>query len=103
MCSDEHIKRCEGIWMGVPVITCPGETFESRQSLRHLSVVGLVEKVARDLPHYVELIVQLANDLPRLRLLSAELRHRMASSPLCDSERLTQGLYDGVIALKSLA
>ena len=73
--------------MGVPVITCPGETFASRHSLSHLSVVGLTETVAEDFPHYVELAVQLADDLPRLRSLRSELRQRLVRSPLCDSER----------------
>ena len=34
--------------MGVPVITCPGETFASRHSLSHLSSVGMTETIARD-------------------------------------------------------
>ena len=57
---------CEALWMGVPVITCPGETFASRHSLSHLSNVGLTETIARDLDEYVELAVSLAGDLPRL-------------------------------------
>ena len=40
--------------MGVPVITCPGETFASRHSLTHLSNVGLADGfVARDKAEYV--------------------------------------------------
>ena len=81
------LTTCEALWMGVPVITCPGETFASRHSLSHLSNVGLTETIARDLEEYVELAVALAGDLPRLAALRAGLRERMAASPLCDGKR----------------
>ena len=78
--------------MGVPVITCPGETFASRHSLSHLSSVGLTETIARTLEEYVELAVSLAGDLPRLASLRAGLRQRMAASPLCDGKRFAANL-----------
>ena len=78
--------------MGVPVITCPGETFASRHSLSHLSNVGLTETIAHDLDEYVELAVSLAGDLPRLAVLRAGLRERMAASPLCDGKRFATNL-----------
>ena len=37
---------CEALWMGVPVVTCPQETFASRQTLAILSSIGLTETVA---------------------------------------------------------
>ena len=83
---------CEALWMGVPVITCPGETFASRHSLSHLSNVGLTETIARDLDEYVELAVSLAGDLPRLASLRSGLRERMAASPLCDGKRFASHL-----------
>jgi protein O-GlcNAc transferase len=83
---------CEALWMGVPVITCPLETFASRHSLSHLSNVGLTEMIARDLDEYVELAVSLAGDLPRLTALRAGLRERMAASPLCDGKRFAANL-----------
>ena len=73
--------------MGVPVVTCPRETFASRHSLSHLSNVGLTETIAGDLNEYAELAVSLAGDLPRLATLRAGLRPRMAASPLCDGKR----------------
>jgi len=78
---------CESLWMGVPVVTCPGETFAGRHSLNHLSSVGLLETIAQDLDEYVELAVSLAGDSPRLAALRAGLRDRMAASPLCDGKR----------------
>ena len=80
------------MWMGVPVITCPGETFASRHSLSHLSTVGLAETIARDFDEYVELAVTLAADLPRLAILRAGMRERMAASPLCDGKRFAANL-----------
>jgi predicted O-linked N-acetylglucosamine transferase (SPINDLY family) len=83
---------CDALWMGVPVVTCPGETFASRHSLSHLSNVGLTETIAHDLDEYVELAVTLAADPPRLAGLRAGLRQRMAASPLCDGKRFATHL-----------
>jgi predicted O-linked N-acetylglucosamine transferase (SPINDLY family) len=78
---------CESLWMGVPVLTCPGATFASRHSLTHLSNLGLTETIARDVPDYLNLAVSWAGDLPRLAALRSGLRERMAASPLCDGKR----------------
>jgi len=86
------ITTCDALWMGVPVITCPGETFASRHSLSHLASAGLTETIASTLDEYVELAVSLAGDLPRLAVLRAGLRQRMAASPLCDGERFAANL-----------
>jgi predicted O-linked N-acetylglucosamine transferase (SPINDLY family) len=83
---------CDALWMGVPVVTCPGETFASRHSLSHLSNVGLPETIARDLDAYVDIAVALADDLPRLAALRARLRSQMADSPLCDGRRFARNL-----------
>jgi predicted O-linked N-acetylglucosamine transferase (SPINDLY family) len=83
---------CESLWMGVPVVTCPGETYMSRQSLSVLRAVGLTETIARNLDEYVAQAVSLANDLPRLAAIRAELRPQMARSPLCDGPRFAQHL-----------
>ena len=77
------LTTCEALWMGVPVVTCPGETFASRHSLSHLSNVGLTETIARDLDEYVELAVRLCADLPRLAALRSGLRARMAERRRC--------------------
>lgn len=84
------ITTCEALWMGVPVITCPGATFASRHSQTHLSNAGQAQFVARDFDHYVELAVEWAQDLPRLAAVRAGLRAQLAASPLCDAPRYAQ-------------
>jgi predicted O-linked N-acetylglucosamine transferase (SPINDLY family) len=86
------LTTCDALWMGVPVITCPGETFASRHSLSHLSNVGLTETVAADLDEYVAIAATLADDLARLAALRVGLRERMAASPLCDGKLFAANL-----------
>jgi predicted O-linked N-acetylglucosamine transferase (SPINDLY family) len=78
------LTTCEALWMGVPVVTLPGQTFARRHSLSHLSNVGLTELVANDEAEFVALAASLAGDMARLSSLRATLRQRVAASPLCD-------------------
>jgi predicted O-linked N-acetylglucosamine transferase (SPINDLY family) len=86
------LTTCEALWMGVPVLTCPGETFASRHGLSHLSNIGLTETVAHNLDEYVEIGARLAGDLPHLADLRSGLRERMTGSPLCDGKRFADNL-----------
>ena len=83
---------CEALWMGVPVITCPGATFASRQSFSFLSAAGLADMVADNLDDYVGRAVALASDLMRLSELRRRLRDRVAASPLCDGTAFASDL-----------
>jgi predicted O-linked N-acetylglucosamine transferase (SPINDLY family) len=76
--------------MGVPVITCPGETFAGRHALTYLANVGLTGTVAANIPGYVDLAVAWANDLGRLAAMRSGLREQMSRSPLCDGDRFAR-------------
>jgi protein O-GlcNAc transferase len=84
------LTTCEALWMGVPVVTCPGETFASRHSLSLMSNIGITETIAANMDDYVRIAVELAGDLPRLTDLRHRLRGQMASSPLCDAAGFTR-------------
>jgi protein O-GlcNAc transferase len=78
---------CDALWMGVPVLTLPGEMPSSRAGLSLLSNVGLPELAAPSQEDYVQKAVELAANLPRLAELRSTLRSRMLASPLTDAPR----------------
>jgi predicted O-linked N-acetylglucosamine transferase (SPINDLY family) len=85
---------CEALWMGVPVVTCLGQTWPSRRGTSLLSAVGQNASIASDLTDYIETAAQLAADLPRLAAIRSALRQRMADSPLCDGRRFARNLTE---------
>lgn len=86
------LSTLEAVWMGVPVVTCPGDTFASRHSLSHLSNAGADGTIAFDLDDYVRIAAELANDPERLIREHATLRERMAASPVCDAAGFVRDL-----------
>ena len=88
------LTTCEALWMGVPVVTCPGEIFASRHGLAHLTAAGAHETIARNLDDYVQVAVSLAGDLARLARMRSRLRDRVAGSPLCDGKRFAGHFSD---------
>ncbi len=86
------LGTCEALWMGVPTITLPGETFASRHSTSHLCNVELNDWVASDRDHYIQLAIEKSSDLPALAALRTGLRARVKSSPLCDAPRFGRNL-----------
>jgi protein O-GlcNAc transferase len=57
-----------------------------------LTQAGLPELITPTPQAYVELAIELANDLPRLQGLRQSLRERLAASALCDAKGFTRAL-----------
>jgi protein O-GlcNAc transferase len=74
----------EALWMGVPVITLAGQNMAGRWGASMLHALKLDELIAHSPAEYVTKAVTLARDPVRLAELRADLRERLASSPLCD-------------------
>ncbi|MSP49091.1 MAG: tetratricopeptide repeat protein [Alphaproteobacteria bacterium] len=80
----------EALWMGVPVVSLAGERFLGRVGASVLHQVGLDELVTADAAGYVACAAALASDHVRLARLRADLRARVAASPLCDAPGYTR-------------
>ena len=86
------LTSCEALWMGVPVVTLPGERIASRQTLGFLEALGLGDLAATSGSDYVRIAAALADDPGRRAALRCALRPRMAASPLVDGRRFTPRL-----------
>jgi len=80
------------LWMGVPVITLAGDHVGQRMGAAFLYAAGLPELAAESPETYVEKVIGLARDKPRLALLRSSLRAKMAASPLCDHKAVTRSV-----------
>jgi protein O-GlcNAc transferase len=87
-----HTTTCDALWMGVPTVTLAGRTHVARAGLAVMESLDLGEFVARCDDEYVAIATRWAGNLAQLREVRCGLRRQMASSPLCDPERLTRGI-----------
>lgn len=90
--SNGHTTSLDAFWMGVPVVTRTGQSAISRGGLSIACNLGLPDLVAYTDEEYVRIAAGLAQDLPHLARLRAELRQRMESSPLMDAPRFAANI-----------
>jgi predicted O-linked N-acetylglucosamine transferase (SPINDLY family) len=87
-----HTTSCDALWMGVPVITLPGQTYASRTCtslLKHLSLDRLIAQTEDD---YVRIARELVADTAALSELRASIRQRMTDSIITHAAEFTKHL-----------
>ena len=82
----------EALWMGVPVVTLPGETMVGRWSASMLKALGKDAWIAGSSDEYIAIASRLAADYQGLAALRRQLRGEVASSSLCDGSGKARGL-----------
>jgi predicted O-linked N-acetylglucosamine transferase (SPINDLY family) len=84
----------DALFMGVPVLTCAGQTLASRVAGSQLRAIGLPELVTTDLAGYEALALALARDPVRRAQLRARLQANRDTMPLFDMARFARALDD---------
>ncbi|HEX7349186.1 MAG TPA: tetratricopeptide repeat protein [Rhodanobacteraceae bacterium] len=79
-----HTTASDAIWAGCPVLTRPGNTFESRVagSLNHF--LGMPELIAKDDATFINTAIRFGNDPSVLHALRERLKAQRGSSGLFD-------------------
>jgi predicted O-linked N-acetylglucosamine transferase (SPINDLY family) len=87
-----HTTASDALWSGLPVLTCPGETFASRVAASIVSAAGLDELVCDSPDAYEDTAVALAHDPDRLAALRQRLMETRETCPLFDTAALVRDL-----------
>jgi len=87
-----HTTSLDSLWMGVPVVTLVGDRSVARAGWSQLSNLDMTELAAFTPDRFVQIAVNLANDLPRLCRIRSTLRSRMERSPLMDASLFAQNI-----------
>ena len=82
----------DALWVGLPVLTCVGETYVSRMAGSLLSTLGLDELVTDSLDAYERTALRLACEPDAMRALRERLAAGRTSSRLFDMETFTTSL-----------
>lgn len=83
---------CDALWMGVPVVTLAGRTPVGRAGVSILNNAGHPEWIARNIDEYVNIVANLACDLPKLSQIRSALRNKLQASALMDSAAYTASI-----------
>ena len=87
-----HTTASDALWVGVPVLTCIGQTFAGRVAASLLTAIGMPELIATSLQAYEAHARSLASDGGELARLKAKLARNSDTSALFDTARITRDL-----------
>jgi predicted O-linked N-acetylglucosamine transferase (SPINDLY family) len=94
-----HTTAADALWAGLPVLTCPGDTFAGRVAASMLHAIGLAELVAPSLDAYEQSAINLATNPDRLPAIRARLAQNRRVMPLFDTARFTRRMEAAYTAM----
>ncbi len=89
-----HTTCSDALWMGVPVLTCAGETFASRVAGSLLTTAALAELITYNLQDYETKALQLASNPAQLLKIKEKLLRDKTDSRLFDTARFAKSLEE---------
>ena len=89
-----HTTASDALWMGLPVLTCPGISFAARVCGSLVRAAGLPELVCADWADYEKTAVALAHDPNHLAALARVLQQGRDDCVLFDTPLLVRSLED---------
>lgn len=94
-----HTTASDALWVGLPVLTFPGNTFTSRVASSLLNAVGMPEMIVSSQAEYEATAIALANDPARLQALKDKLIANRATAPLFDTALFTHNFEAALLKM----
>lgn len=87
-----HTTASDALWMGLPVLTCVGDTFAGRVAGSLLHALGMTELITGTLADYEQKALALSADLAEIQRLKQELVSKRENSALFDTAAFARDL-----------
>jgi predicted O-linked N-acetylglucosamine transferase (SPINDLY family) len=87
-----HTTCSDALWMGLPLLTCVGDTFSSRVAGSLLTAADLTELITYSMQDYENKALYLLNNPQQIKLIKEKLRATKSRSALFDTPRFTNSL-----------
>jgi predicted O-linked N-acetylglucosamine transferase (SPINDLY family) len=87
-----HTTASDALWVGLPVLAFPFDSFAGRVSASLLRTIGRPDLIAKTAEDYVDRAVALARAPERLREIRGDLLAKRVSSPVFDTDRWVRNL-----------
>jgi predicted O-linked N-acetylglucosamine transferase (SPINDLY family) len=81
-----HTTTSDALRMGLPVLTCIGNSFASRVAASLLNAVNLPELITTTQEHYESLAIELATNPEKLKIIKDKLVNNLPTAPLYDTK-----------------
>ena len=89
----------DALWVGLPVLTCMGETFASRVAASLLTAIRLPELITASLVDYEAMAIGLATHPTKLKEIKGKLAHNRLTTPLFNTPLFTRHIEAAYMAM----
>jgi predicted O-linked N-acetylglucosamine transferase (SPINDLY family) len=87
-----HTTASDALWLGLPLVTCPGNTFPARVAASLLHAINMPELVTSSLNEYERLSLKLAREPEALAAVRAKLIANRDTQPMFDTASFAKDL-----------
>ena len=94
-----HITASDALRMGVPVLTCTGNSFASRVATSLLKSVNLPEMITTTQEQYESLAIELAKNAEKLKTIEDKLKNNLPKAPLYNNSLYTRHIEAAYLAM----
>ena len=94
-----HTSASDALRMGLPVLTCMGDSFASRMAASVVNAINLPELITSTQEQYESVAIELATNPEKLKIIKDKLVDNLATAPLYDTPLFTRHLESAYLTM----
>ena len=94
-----HTTASDALWVGLPVLTCKGESFASRVAASLLYSIHIPELVTDTLAEYELLAIEIASNPDKLKAIKEKLMINRLTTPLFDTPLFSRHIENAYLQM----